>query len=191
MATLRRSLLIGLAVAALAACAGGSSSLRDFAAEGAPPRAGMAIAVLPFENFSAHPHAGQIVAQLIATELYTRRLFTQVEESEIRRRLAEKRLDSKDLGRETVARDFAEALAIDAVLVGSVQDFGYRYGIRPDPVVAVTARLVGKDGTVHWSGSFGEVGAASGAGDTVTATAQRLAVTLADRLAARTAPATR
>lgn len=179
------------ALAALAACAGGSSSLKDFAADGAPPRAGMSIAVLPFENFSSHPYAGQIVAQLIATELYTRRLFTQVEESDVRRRLAEKRLDSKDLGRETVARDLAEALAVDAVLVGTVQDFGYRYGLRPDPVVAVTARLVGKDGTVHWSGSFGELGVASGGGDTVTATAQRLATILADRLAARTAPATR
>lgn len=189
MAILRRGLLIALAAGALAACAGGASSLRDFVADGAPPRAGMSIAVLPFENLSAHPHAGQIVAQLVATELYNRRLFLQVEESEVRRRLTEKRLDGKELGRETVAREIAEALAVDAVLVGSVQDFGYRYGLRPDPVVAATARLVGRDGAVLWGGSFGEIGAASGAGDTVTATAQRLAASIVARLAARTAPA--
>jgi TolB-like protein len=187
----RRRLLAALVVGALAACSSGSSSVRDFVADGAAPRRGMSVAVLPFENLSSHPHAGQIVAQLIATELYNRHLFAQVEESEIRRRLVEKRVDGKELGRETVARDIAEALAVDAVLVGSVQDFGYRYGLRPDPAVAATARLVGRDGTVHWGGSFGELGPASGAGDTVTATAQRLAAAVADRLAARTAPQAR
>lgn len=189
MALLRRGLLIALAGGMLAACTGAASSLRDFVTDATPPRAGMTIAVLPFENLSSHPHAGQIVAQLIATELYNRRVFLQVEESEIRRRLAEKRLDGKELGRDTVAREIAEALAVDAVLVGSVQDFGYRYGLRPDPVVAAAARLVARDGAVLWGGSFGEIGAASGAGDTVTATAQRLAATLVARLAARTAPA--
>jgi len=189
VALLRRGLLIALAGGLLAACTGAASSLRDFVTDATPPRVGMTIAVLPFENLSSHPHAGQIVAQLIATELYNRRLFLQIEESEIRRRLAEKRLDGKELGRETVAREIAEALAVDAVLVGSVQDFGYRYGLRPDPVVAAAARLVGRDGAVLWGGSFGEIGAASGAGDTVTATAQRLAATLVARLAARTAPA--
>ncbi len=182
--------LAALAIAGvLAACASGASSLKDFVADGAAPTRGMTVAVLPFENLSAHPNAGQIVAQLLANELYTRRLFAQVEESEVRRRLAEKRLDGKEIGRETVAREVAEALAVDAVLVGSVQDFGYRYGLRPDPAVAVTARLVGRDGTVRWGGSFSEAGATmSGTGDTVTATAQKLAATVVDRLAARTAP---
>lgn len=189
MALLRSAIAAALMVWALTACASGTSSLKDFVADGAAPKRGMAIAVLPFENLSAHPHAGQIVAQLIATELYNRRMFSQVEESEVRRRLVEKRLDGKELGRETVAREVADALAVDAVLVGSVQDFGYRYGLKPDPAVAATVRLVGRDGTVHWGGSFGEVGGAmSGAGDTVTAIAQKLAATVADRLAARTAP---
>ncbi|MBM3549000.1 MAG: hypothetical protein FJX54_18825 [Alphaproteobacteria bacterium] len=189
MALLRRHLLAVLAAAAVSACASGASSVRDFVADGAAPRRDMSVAVLPFENLSAHPHAGQIIAQLVAGELYGRRLFAQIEESEIRRRLVEKRLDGKELGRDTVAREVAEALAVDGVLVGSVQDFGYRYGLKPDPVVAVTTRLVGRDGSVHWGGSFSVVGAASGAGDTVTATAQRLAAAIADRLAARTAQA--
>ena len=189
MALLGPRLAVLLVAGVLAACASGASSLKDFVADGAAPKRGMSVAVLPFENLSAHPNAGQIVAQLLATELYTRRLFTQVEESEIRRRLAEKRLDGKELGRETVAREVAEALAVDAVLVGSVQDFGYRYGLRPDPTVAVTARLVGRDGTVRWGGSFSEAGGAmSGTGDTVTATAQKLSATVVARLAARTAP---
>ncbi len=191
MALLRSRLLVALVAFALGACATGASSLKDFVADGAAPRRDMTVAVLPFENLSSHPHAGQIFAQLVATELYNRRLFAQVEESEVRRRLVEKRLDGKELGRETVARDLAEALSVEAVLVGSVQDFGYRYGLRPDPAVAATTRLVGRDGTVLWGGSFSEVGAASGAGDTVTATAQRLAATIADRLAARTAPQAR
>ncbi|MSP49209.1 MAG: hypothetical protein EXQ95_07765 [Alphaproteobacteria bacterium] len=191
MALLRHQILVALAAGALAACASGASSLRDFVAEGTPPRRGMTIAVLPLENLSAHPHAGQIMGQLVATELYNRRLFIQIEESDVRRRLIDKRLDGKEIGRETVAREVAEALDVDAVLVGSVQDFGYRYGLRPDPAVAVTARLVGRDGAVLWGGSFSEVGAPSAAGDTVTATAQRLAAQIADRLAARTAPAAR
>ena len=190
MALLRSALATALLAGALAACGGGgASSLKDFVAEGGAPRRGMSVAVLPFENLSAHPNAGHIVAQLLATELYTRRLFAQVEESEVRRRLAEKRLDGKEVGRETVAREVAEALAVDAVLVGSVQDFGYRYGLRPDPTVAVTARLVGRDGTVRWGGSFSEAGGAmGGTGDTVTAAAQKLAATVVERLAARTAP---
>lgn len=189
MAFLGSRLAVVLVAGALSACASGASSLKDFVTDGAAPQRGMAVAVLPFENLSAHPNAGQIVAQLVANELYSRRLFAQVEESEIRRRLTEKRLDGKELGRETVAREVAEALAVDAVLVGSVQDFGYRYGLKPDPAVAVTARLVGRDGTVRWGGSFSEVGGAmNAAGDTVTATAQKLAATVVDRLAARTAP---
>jgi TolB-like protein len=191
VALLRRHLLAAFAAGIVAACASGASSLRDFVADGAAPARGMSLAVLPFENLSAHPHAGQILAQLVATELYNRRLFAQIEESEVRRRLAEERLDGKELGRDTVAREVADALGVDGVLVGSVQDFGYRYGLKPDPVVAVTLRLVGRDGTVRWGGSFSEVGASSGAGDTVTATAQRLAAALADRLAARTAPQAR
>lgn len=173
-------------VGAVGACAASGGTAKDFIADGAAPRRDMAIAVLPFENLSTHPHAGQIVAQLVATELYNRRLFAQVEESEVRRRLVEKRLDGKEIGRETVAREIAEALSVEAVLVGSVQDFGYRYGLKPDPAVAATARLVGRDGTVYWGGSFGEVGAASASGDTITATAQRMAAAIADRLAART-----
>jgi polysaccharide biosynthesis protein PelC len=190
VALLSRRLLLAGVAGALAACAGAASTQRDFVAE-QPPRRDLSVAVLPFENLSAHPHAGQIIAQLVATELYNRRLFRQMEESEVRRRLVEKRLDGKELGRETVAREIADALDVDAVLVGSVQDFGYRYGLKPDPAVAAAVRLVGRDGVVLWGGSFGEVGASSGAGDTVTATAQRLAATIADRLQARTAPPAR
>jgi TolB-like protein len=188
VALLRRILLAALLPFALAACAGVNSSARDFLGDGTAPRADMAVAVLPFENLSAHPHAGQIMAQLVAAELYARRLFAQVEESEVRRRLAQRGLEGKELGRDAVAREVAEAIAVDAVLVGAVQDFGYRYGLRPDPVVAATARLVGRDGHVLWGGSFAESGGLFGGADTSTAAAQRLAAAIADRLAARTAP---
>jgi TolB-like protein len=189
VALLRRQLLNAFVPLMLAACGGSVASIRDFAGDGPAPRAGMAIAVLPFDNLSAHPHAGRIVSQLVAGELYNRRLFAQIEESEIGRRLAERRLDGKEVGRDTVAREVAEALGVDAVLVGSVQDFGYRYGLRPDPVVAATVRLVGRDGLVLWGGSFSEASGTFGGSDAVTATAQRLATGIVDRLAARTAPA--
>jgi polysaccharide biosynthesis protein PelC len=188
MALLRRQLLGALLPLTLAACSGPTATVRDFAGEaGAAPRADMAVAVLPFENLSAHPHAGQILAQLIAAELYSRGLFAQVEESEVRRRLAQRGLEGKELGRDTVARELAEAIAVDAVLVGSVQDFGYRYGLRPDPVVAATARLVARDGNVLWGGSFAESGGMFGGADSATVAAQRLAASIADRLAARSA----
>ena len=102
MALLRRELLLAIVPLALAACTGASSSVRDFPGNGAAPRADMAVAVLPFENLSAHPHAGQILAQLITAELYSRRLFAQVEESEVRRRLAQRGLEGKELGRDTI-----------------------------------------------------------------------------------------
>lgn len=189
MAVLRRQVLRWLLPLPIAACATSVSSIRDFLGDGPPPRAGMSLAVLPFENLSAHPTAGQIIAQLIATELYSRRLFGQLEESEVRRRLSERRLEGKELGRDTVAREVAAALGVDAVLVGSVQDFGYRHGLKPEPAVAATARLVSRDGLVLWSGSFSETAGSFGGGDTVTATAQRLATSIAERLAARTAAA--
>ena len=67
MALLRSGLAAAVMAWALTACASGVSSLRDFVADGAAPKRGMAIAVLPFENLWAHPDGGQIVAQLIAT----------------------------------------------------------------------------------------------------------------------------
>jgi TolB-like protein len=187
MALLRRQLLAALLTLGLLGCSGATSTVRDFAGDGGAPRADMSVAVLPFENLSAHPHAGQILAQLVAAELYSRRLFAQVEESEVRRRLAQRGLEGKELGRDAVAREMAEAIAVDAVLVGSVQDFGYRHGLRPDPVVAVTARLVGRDGRVLWGGSFAESGGVFGGADTATIAAQHLAAAIADKLAARSA----
>ncbi|MBF5094093.1 hypothetical protein F1643_05920 [Azospirillum sp. INR13] len=54
----------------LAGCSVGRINSRDFAQPGATLPAGATVAVLPFENLTNHPNAGQIAADLVSTELY-------------------------------------------------------------------------------------------------------------------------
>lgn len=181
------ALLVGIAFGPLlVACAQAGGTGRDFVAADFRPLPTLRVAVIPFENLSAHPSAGLICAQLMATELYQRRLFNLLEETEIRRTLADNQVDVAKLADRTYALEVARLLEVDAVLLGSVSDYGYQHGLREEPTVGLNVRLVAAtDGSVLWASSHADVGAGMFRRDSVNATAQRVVARMVDALESR------
>lgn len=147
---------VSLLLVLLAACSGVPSPYYMNAA--APPVRGMSVAILPFENLSTDPNAGTVIAQMTASELYARGLFKLMEETEARKRAADARIDLSQLGEATAAGQAAKALGVDAVLIGSVSEFRYQHGLKEEPTVSVSARLVRADGTVMWATTRSSIG---------------------------------
>lgn len=159
--------------AALAACAGNVREARDFVDPGLVRTAGAKVAVLPFENLTNYPNAGLIASQLMTTELYDRHLFDLQEETRTRKMLAEPKIDPAHLTDVAAAQQAAGLLEVDALLIGSVSEFGYQHGLREEPVVGLNARLVdGKTGKVLWASSHSAAGGGYLDRSSLNATAQ-------------------
>lgn len=182
MGRLARRLLIALAPLLVAGCAGDGMG-RDFVAPDIAAPNELEVAVIPFENLSSYPSAGRIVAQLVATELYQRRVFHLMEATELRRRERERDLTDAALGRSMVAAEFARAIGVDAVLLGSVSEYGYQHGLHEEPKVGINLRLVrAGDGTVLWASSYSDAGHAYLRRETLNAVAQRAVMRMVDAL---------
>ena len=178
----RSAAVLALLVGACVTFGGGS----DYVDPTAGPSSRMSVAVLPFENLSTHPRAGLIVSQLVRAELYARGLFRQQEESETRRRLTQRRIDVSQLGERVAAADVASGLDVDAVLVGSVSEYRYQHGLKEEPAVGATARLVDRTGVVLWSGTRSTVGGGLVARASLSETARGLVGRMIDGLARHT-----
>ncbi|MBF0587768.1 MAG: hypothetical protein HQL53_01425 [Magnetococcales bacterium] len=164
-------LMIILAVM-LSACAGGEG--RHFVDKDAIPDPRLKVAVLPFENLTDNPNAGVIVSQLMTAELYTRQVFLQMEESELRRVLAAKKVDMNRLFDSTVARQVGAMLGVDGVIIGSVAEYAYQHGLREEPAVGFSMRMVRVgDGEVIWSASRSDIGSGFLQRDSLVHVAQR------------------
>lgn len=166
-----RRIAFGAAVLVLSGC---MSSLigrndRPFTAPEAMLPRGSSVAVMPFENMTGNPNAGDIVAELAATELYRKGAFTVLEPTRVRNQLAQ--LDSAkeratDIIYASAARKVpqdlkkvGQTLGVAGVLVGTVSEFGYQDALREEPVVGLTVRLVrASDGTVVWASSGTSLG---------------------------------
>lgn len=168
----------------LGACAGVPSPFYIDAS--APPQRGMTVAILPFENLSTDPNAGTILAQMTASELYARNLFKLMEETEARQRAAAAHIDLSQLGETTAAGAAAKALGVDAVLIGSVSEYRYQHGLKEEPTVSVTARLVRADGTVMWATTRSSIGGGFLQRGSLSETAQSVAALMVQYLAAGT-----
>lgn len=175
----------------LAGCSVGRINSRDFAQPGAALPAGATVAVLPFENLTNHPNAGQIAADLVSTELYGVGGVRTVEAGRVRSRLsALKPADAGPAAATEAAADApldaqaaGRALAVDAVLAGSVSEYGYQHGLREEPVVGLNARLVRvSDGAVLWTSSQSEAGRGYFSRDSVNNVAQRVVTRMIDSL---------
>lgn len=178
-------LLMLLAVFTLAGCASGPyTEGRDYVDEGIPPQ--MRIAIAPFENLSAHPKAGIIVAQLMTTELYVQQVFEPMEETNLRRQLRESKVDISRLADKTYAQDIARKLKVDALMVGSVSEFGYQHGLHEEPTVGINARLImANTGEVVWASSHSETRRGYLRRDSLNETAQRVTRRMIERLKAK------
>ncbi|MCB1740670.1 MAG: hypothetical protein KDK91_09890 [Gammaproteobacteria bacterium] len=138
-------------------------------------RTDMRVAVLPFENLTVYPNAGRIAAELLMTELYKQRVFELLETSDLRQRLEARQIKLEDLPGQVVAAELAAALDVDAVLFGSVSEYGYQHGLREEPTVGLNLRLVlAETGRVEWAASHSEVGRGYLRRDSVNEAAQRV-----------------
>ncbi len=173
----------------LAGCSVGRINSRDFVQPGAALPAGATVAVLPFENLTNHPNAGQIAADLVSTELYGVGNVRTVEAGRVRSRLAAQKSSDAATAPEAPAdapldaQAAGRALAVDAVLAGSVSEYGYQHGLREEPVVGLNARLVRvSDGAVLWTSSQSEAGRGYFSRDSVNNVAQRVVTRMIDSL---------
>lgn len=155
----------------LSACADTRYAV-DYVDSGASAR--QRVAVVPLENLTNFPQAGIIVGELVASELYRRQLFELTEGTALRKALGALDIELADLAEAFGAAELAARLGVDAVLVGSVSEYGYQHGLHEEPVVGINLRLVGADGKVRWAASHSTTGRGYIARDSVNAAAQRL-----------------
>jgi polysaccharide biosynthesis protein PelC len=185
LATAARRLAVLALTLVLAACASGDRQARDYI-DPAADFGAMKVAVLPFENLTNYPNAGRIAAELLATELYQRRIFQLQEETETRRALAQLKIDPENLTSVAAAQQAAGLLEVDAIIVGSVSEFGYQQGLREEPVVGLNARLIeAGSGNVLWASSHSVMGGGYLDRGSLNATAQRVVTSMVAPLVER------
>ncbi len=133
------------------------------------------VAILPFENLSGHPNAGQILTRLMSTELYRLGTFQVREESTLLQQLRDKKEESAQIQPVPRVRELAHKLGVDAVLLGSVTEYRYQHGLREEPVVGLSVRMVrGCDGQVIWASSQSVAGRGFMHRDSLNQAAQRV-----------------
>ncbi len=131
---------------------------RNYISVSEPPSANMSVAVLPFDNWTAHPKAGQIVAQLLASELYSRGMFDLREVPAAGENATGASGAASTTSMED-ARKAAARLNVDAVIVGSVSEYGYKHSLNEEPAVGLNLRLVSaRTGAVMWAASHSVIG---------------------------------
>ncbi|MEO5332390.1 MAG: hypothetical protein H7839_10235 [Magnetococcus sp. YQC-5] len=163
---------------------------RDFVSSGLSGSEIQKIAVLPFLNWTDHPNADEITARLTVTELYHHNLFKTIDlisKGEEARTVVSgpkgpqpNRADLQEIGKR---------LGVDAVLTGAVSEFAYQHGLREEPAVGLSLRLVRvTDGEVLWTSSHSEIGAGWFRRDSLNLTAQRVIARMLSELVRRRLP---
>lgn len=176
-----RNILLFLSISILAGC--GSTSLSQFSAEplGPMPRK---VAVFPLMNLTTHPYAGQIVGELLFTELKNIPKFSVMNNTESWKAFQGKETDVEEAALHQNVRQTALQLGLDAVFFGSVTEYRYKRGIDEDPVVGVTIRLMDvATGNILWGASLSKAGGCcSFGGDSLSSTAQKVCKDLVNNL---------
>lgn len=140
------------------------------------------VAVLPFENLTGDGTAGEKVQQLFIIELLALEVVEVVDPGEVARVLAEEQIDDVRLvGADEVAA-LAERLEVQAIVLGSVQEFGMDRGAGVNsPQVSLTCRMLEADGgSALWSVAVSRKGAGAMArlfgvsGDSPTEAARKM-----------------
>ena len=118
------------------------------------------VAVVPFENLTKFPEAGDIVAALFTTELYRGTHFKIMDRNQVKRIMREKKIASPPVIDRRFAQEIGKILNVDGVFIGSVSEYWYRlekrrYGEQgEEPAVGINARLVDvASGEVVWASS--------------------------------------
>jgi curli biogenesis system outer membrane secretion channel CsgG len=116
------------------------------------------VAVMPFENLTSFPNAGEIVSELFTAELYTSGRFKVLESEQIKRILDEKGIELPRVIDRSFAQEIGAILGVDGVFIGSVSEYWYRIRMEEtreeEPAVGFNVRLVDvKTGAVVWASS--------------------------------------
>ncbi len=117
------------------------------------------VAVMPFQNLTEYPKAGEIMSDIIATEFYITQRFGVAERTEVQRFIEAVGLTVPQEIDATFARKIGELMNVDAVLMGSVTEFWYRNARQKfseeEPIVGAGFKLIDvKTGEVLWSSSY-------------------------------------
>lgn len=156
----RRSVILLLAVAVLfCSCAG--SKTRTYVHPEVDFPAYRRAAVLPFKNLTDEDYAGDRVTNIFVTEFLIASRMEIIEPNLTLSTLAEMGETFRPANREPAGlaletmRELGEVLDAQAVLIGSVDDYGQvRVGTETFPVVALSVRLLDAEtGTVIWRAS--------------------------------------
>lgn len=116
------------------------------------------VAVMPFENLTSFPNAGEIVSELFTAELYSSGRFRVLEGEQIKRILSEKGIELPKIIDRSFAQEIGTILNVDGVFIGSVSEYWYRVRIEQtreeEPAVGYNVRLVDtKTGAIVWASS--------------------------------------
>jgi TolB-like protein len=127
--------------------------------------------VLPFQNYSQNPRAGEQVEELVATLLRVR----GITDLDVYQQPDEDRsglLEFNDRRRLEKALSTAVKSNVSYAITGSVDEWQYKLGVGSEPAVGLTLRIIEvSSGKVVWSGS----GARSGwSAASLSGTAQKL-----------------
>lgn len=114
--------------------------------------------VMPFINNTNHYGADDIVVSIVETELYKKRACVLIEQSQTAQKLKALGVEKDRLFDKNYAADLALKLGVDYAFVGRVMEYGYQYGLREDPAVGLSIKLIdAKSANVIWSGDEGRV----------------------------------
>jgi TolB-like protein len=176
-----RIIYLFLLISALTGC--GSTSLSQFSTEslGSMPRKA---AVFPLANLTTHPYAGQIVGELLFTELKNVHQLSVMSNAESWKAFQGKETDLEEAALHQNVRQAALQLGVDAAFFGSVTEYRYKRGVDEEPVVGVTIRLMDvATGNILWGASLSKAGGCcSFGGDTLSSTAQKVCKDLVNSL---------
>ena len=143
----------------------------------------ISVALLPFENLTTHRNAGIIAEQMIMTEFLQRRVFNLVEETEVRHWLILNKINMDKLSDVAYAQKIGVDMGVDAIMIGSVSEYGYQHGLNEEPTVGFNVRLVRvEDAEILWASSHTAVGRDYWGRESMNHTAQLVAKTMVDRL---------
>ncbi|MBI4804428.1 MAG: penicillin-binding protein activator LpoB [Desulfovibrio sp.] len=142
------------------------------------------VAVFPMANLTTHPYAGQIIGELLFTELKSVQQFSVMSNAESWKAFQGKETDLEEAALHQNVRQTALQLGVDAAVFGSVTEYRYKRGVDEEPVVGVAIRLMDVGtGTILWGASLSKAGGCcSFGGDTLSSTAQKVCKDLVNSL---------
>lgn len=157
-----RFLLLFVLVAVIAGCGGGTVKYIN-------PSANLSyikkIAILPFNNFSDDKYAGEKVRSALTIDLMSRHVFDVMEQGEVSKVLGMIfREEGFEEGRavqmdKEMVKMLGEKLGVQAVILGSVNEFSSSRGGFSNNVVSISVRMIDtSSGIILWQANTTAVG---------------------------------